>query len=656
MDQALLEHLHATAVAVSKRIGIFGLPPPEKADALTPDFWTNAAPLLSGDMVAACGAIGAALIPVDKGQDRDNGLPDPLDGLEAQLGTLDGLLNHLYMRVAIPVLPLYPVTTPEEDTAAALDEGPPLTGARDRSVKILFEVDGKPLRLMASEGFSKGTSAKDFVRNLTSFLHFDATQLVYGIHGRKGADLWARSLYPVLPPEEGQYAPGYHLFVDILSKRDTRSWTWHVRRHDQAIVLNRLAADGSSDRAVVLSNASLAINQFFCAVASSNWDIERTLGGFFASLGIPYVNGDRSTLPTGGPEEGLSPGAAAAEEVYLRGALPLLAGVDAVTAKRRCLLLNEQREAGEPVITDDKAVLEMRKLAQRLDLHPVRAQSLAQALRSSPDRALLLADILESKLHGPGERLHRDTLTFRKARPTIEEVRAAWGEDRPDEFYQDQLNHRIETWRRYHAKLGPKRSNNLVRRALVALSIKDRLDELAPDPESTDDFFRSKTGDCEDAEEAFRRAIRPWEGIWRCVEVGSTQFGKMRKTRLGRLPPRRTHATPVDFYRLMYLCKPVGVDFDDLYGAGLFGIRSPCGRFGVSFSFWKYTLMGTFYVAKGFAVSTDKGHGPLTIMSSIPGADNGVATTHPDALRFFRMVTKALDVPWEMYPGNNVVV
>jgi len=654
MDQALLQHLHTTAIAVSDRIDLFGVPPPEEADAHTPGFWTTAAPLVSAEMVPLCESIAKALTPVDKGPDRDNGLPDPLDGLEAYLSELDGLLKPLPLRQYAET-PLLPVTTPEEETAAALDEVPPPTSARDRSVKILFEVDGQPLQLMASEGFSKGPDAKTFVRNLVSYFRYDGHALIHHFYGRKGADLLSHSLYPVFPPEKGQYAPGYWLFVDILSKRDTRSWTWHVRRHDHAVVLNRLAADGSSDRKVVFPNCVQALNQFFCAIATGNWDVERTLGGFFASMGIPYVNNDRSTLPTGGPEEGLSPGAAAAEEAYLRGALPLIAGVDYPTAKRRCLLLNEQRQAKEPVINDDKAPGQMRALARKLNLHPVRALALSKVLRSSPDRALLLADALEKNIHGPGNRLDRDTITFRKARPTMEAVREALGEDRSAKFYEEHLDHQIEKWRRYHAKVGPKRSNTLVRRALMALSIKDRVDELAPNPENTEDFFRSKTGGCEDAEEAFRRAIRPWEGTWRCVEVGSTQFGKMWKNR-GPLPPRRTHATPVDFYRLMYLCKPVGVDFDDLYGAGLFGIRSPCGRFGVSFAFWKYTLSGRFYVAKDFAVRTREERGPLIITSGIPGSDNGVGTTHPDALRFFRMVTKALRTPWAMYPGNGVVV
>jgi hypothetical protein len=154
-------------------------------------------------------------------------------------------------------------------------------------------------------------------------------------------------------------------------------------------------------------------------------------------------------------------------------------------------------------------------------------------------------------------------------------------------------------------------------------------------------------------EEVFRAAIRPWEIGWRGVEVGNVRFGKLEKPLSPTMPPSRRSNTPVDFYRLLYLTKPVGVSFDDMYGQSICGFTSPCRRFAMAFYFHKYELAAYQYVRKDLAVRTRELRGQFIIQSGIPGVDNGVNTNDVDAKRWFRMVATAMRRKWKVYPGNN---
>jgi len=287
-------------------------------------------------------------------------------------------------------------------------------------------------------------------------------------------------------------------------------------------------------------------------------------------------------------------------------------------------------------------------MAGMLDLHPVHAIRLVDALRSNPDGVLLLADALEA--HATNRPAPRDTISLTPVKPTWEATQKMWSRNTnvDEAFVRGQYEHHLRSWMALYAHVGPKRSNNLVRRAIAAMKW-----DWSAHGDDAEFAFKDRFGSYTERE-VFRCAVRPWPvNGWRGVEVGNVRFGKLGERLLKGLPPLRKSDTPRDFYRLLYLLNPTKLDFDDMYGQGLFGIVSPCHRFAMSFYFHKYELAAFQFVKKEFAVRTREERGPFIIHCGVPGADNGVGTADRDAKRWFRMVAKALGRTWDVYSGNN---
>lgn len=277
---------------------------------------------------------------------------------------------------------------------------------------------------------------------------------------------------------------------------------------------------------------------------------------------------------------------------------------------------------------------DMKDLVKYLDLHPAHAQRLAAALSETLVRTdMTVPDLiaaLEASAEGPPTR--DDAINIIPQRPTPESIRHHWrrNTDVDAEFLQGQYDYQSSEWDRLYAVTTPDVSRSLTEKVVAAFAFDWRIDD-APE------VFEDKFGDERDI---FRSAIRPWpEEGWTGIEVGNVKF----------------HDTPADFYRLLYLCKPVALDFDDMYGCGLFGITSPCARFAMQFYFHKYELAAFQSVVADLAERTRPEYA-LSITCGIPGADNGVATTDKDANQWFSMVASALKRKWGVYPGNDFEV
>lgn len=219
-------------------------------------------------------------------------------------------------------------------------------------------------------------------------------------------------------------------------------------------------------------------------------------------------------------------------------------------------------------------------------------------------------------------------------RPTLESIKHHWRRNTSvdDEFLQGQYDYYVAEWDRLYAVTTPDASGVLTERAVAAFAFDWTINDAY-------EAFEKKFDGVE-PEDIFRSAIRPWpKDGYIGVEVGNIKFGE----------------TPSDFYRLLYLCKPVGLDFDDMYGCGLFGITSPCARFAMQFYFHKYELAAFQLVVSDLAERT-RPERALSIHCGIPGSDNGVATTDRDAIQWFGMVRIALNRKWGVYPGNDFEV
>ncbi|MFI5297737.1 MAG: hypothetical protein ACHREM_06515 [Polyangiales bacterium] len=281
-------------------------------------------------------------------------------------------------------------------------------------------------------------------------------------------------------------------------------------------------------------------------------------------------------------------------------------------------------------------------------------QKLVSSLHMSREQATQLAEVLEEGwtgaafLRGAFTRyaretfVTRETISFAPPRPTMEDVRK-----QPDLVANSDASN-TEVFRRYtdlhrrwvarYGRVSEQRSNNLTRRSIAAMKVDWRNDY---------DKLTERFGH-DGAAEVFRDAIRPWKYKWRGITVGRVQFGKLRKAFPSDAHPTRRANTPADLYRLFFLMRPIGVDFDDMYGKGMFGITSPCRRFAMGFHFHKYELVAYLYVRTTLAVRDPAS----TVNYKV--CDTG--THQQDAARWFRMVSAALRRKWDVYPGNNLSI
>lgn len=111
--------------------------------------------------------------------------------------------------------------------------------------------------------------------------------------------------------------------------------------------------------------------------------------------------------------------------------------------------------------------------------------------------------------------------------------------------------------------------------------------------------------------------------------------------------------TPHALYRLLYLAKPVAVDFSDMYKSGaLFVLASPDRRFFASVETYKYEL-GIYFYAKDKESIGGEGTG---IIGGWPGEDNRRHIADPLGAKFFDVLQKAVNRKWNVYSGNNFEV
>lgn len=526
------------------------------------------------------------------------------------------------------------------------------------SICITIDVDGKTFE---QNGMPIDPDGDTNARNLASLLSEVGSQAVYQLHGKDVSRAFGSYLVAMPPPttERLQYEPLYRLLTGIVNEEiDATGWSWSICRLDDSVQLIKTdAATGT----VVETIPGRAIGNAWmdCVRASYHGatDVLRAVAGQFASYGIPYRTVEASAEPIGGPLPHLPHGAALAQRAILKAAMPLLNDTARAKVERRCEALAAQAEAdpltdGNPDIAPKKA----KALASELGLHPVRARKLATALRTSPDKVALLADALES--YADNQRGSQEAINIVSPRPVWEDrfkdepKDVAVSDARMAEIKEDYLCDLAE-WREQYGKVGPKRSNNLARRAIAAMRF-DWTGNRAAADKAYDAFEERFNGDS--TEEVFRKAIRPWVGSKKLVQVGNTMFGKLGEQWHPDHKPLRRSDTPRDFYRLLYLTNPVGLSFTDMYSDGLFGVTSPCGRFAMAFYFHKYELAAYQYVTKELAVRTREERGPFSITCGVPGSDNGVATMDKDAARWFRMVDMALGREWCVYGGNDFVV
>lgn len=109
--------------------------------------------------------------------------------------------------------------------------------------------------------------------------------------------------------------------------------------------------------------------------------------------------------------------------------------------------------------------------------------------------------------------------------------------------------------------------------------------------------------------------------------------------------------TPRALYRLLWLLRPKGLDFSDMYKAQLLEFALPDRRFVCEFYWFKYEA-GLYFYAVREAVG---GHGS-GIIGGWPGCDNGWYCTDPLGNLFFQVVREIIEYEHTVYGGNNFKV
>jgi hypothetical protein len=255
------------------------------------------------------------------------------------------------------------------------------------------------------------------------------------------------------------------------------------------------------------------------------------------------------------------------------------------------------------------------------------------------------------------------TISETPEEPTLKATQKAWSRNKEvtAKFVRDQFRYKHAEWKRRYAELSPAKSTAVTELAIKALQFDSALGE--------DDDAYIKLFGSSSREDLFRRSIRPMPAPFMCVEVGGARFGEIKTgshadwLKKQGMPPERGSNTPHTLYRLLYLTCPKSVDFSDMYKTGLLGASSPCGRFGIAFETWKYEVAARWFVREEYAQRTRPEHGlpvpgggHITVTGGWPGADNGVATKHPEAARWFELWQIALGMKWMVYGGNNFEV
>jgi len=113
---------------------------------------------------------------------------------------------------------------------------------------------------------------------------------------------------------------------------------------------------------------------------------------------------------------------------------------------------------------------------------------------------------------------------------------------------------------------------------------------------------------------------------------------------------RKMKDTSASLYRLLWLCKPKSVAFDDMYKTQLFCVMPPDESCLVQLYLYKYELGLYFYAPKSDLEMTRNNHG---VLSGVPGSDNGWRCTNENANLFIDLLVKAAETEHTVYSGNN---
>lgn len=109
--------------------------------------------------------------------------------------------------------------------------------------------------------------------------------------------------------------------------------------------------------------------------------------------------------------------------------------------------------------------------------------------------------------------------------------------------------------------------------------------------------------------------------------------------------------TPKALYRVLFLFKPDGVDFSEMYKTQLLIFSDPTETYVATFELFKYEA-ALYFAARKEQV---EGSGSAVI-AGMPGADNGVRMASPEGKRWCEMLQRVLEHEWMVYGGNDFIV
>lgn len=110
--------------------------------------------------------------------------------------------------------------------------------------------------------------------------------------------------------------------------------------------------------------------------------------------------------------------------------------------------------------------------------------------------------------------------------------------------------------------------------------------------------------------------------------------------------------TPRGLYRLLYLSRPKGLDFDDMYKTGgLICLCSPDYQFVAEAELWKYALALRFLSTSEHITGRRS-----SVQCGVPGVGNGIEASSPLLKQWCDTLVLCLRTRWDVYPGNNFTV